>query len=456
MCAVNRIFPNTIFVSALILIALFSLTANASTQSDSVRIGLTQYGAAIKQMAISSSFGPTTLVSGDSRITCKGSVLLETTATQLTCKVDNTVLKTGAVVTLSPEDPSAFLVVSSPGRSERQYRGSIEFTLKSDSIKLVNILHIEDYLKGVLPAEIGSSSPEEALKAQAIVARTYTLTNAAKHSAMGYGLCDSTCCQTYSGVSVEKERCTKAITNTSGQVIYYGDKLAEVFYSTDCGGVTQSYEEAYKKSFYPYLCAVPDPFELKHTVWEQSLKLPEIGVKLVKAGVKEANGIQSIKIAQQGPSGRAQSLEIIGKLGTATITSNKLRAALGYDVIKSTLFTLDKVEDGSVVIKGKGWGHGIGLCQTGAVQLAKEPHDYTCDKIIAHYFPGTRISPLRSTQPTAALAAAGPRVISTASVPTIKTTTHKPSQAASNPQPPARNEEKNVLFQVRVKAPDSL
>lgn len=452
----NRKLGTTFLVSAVLLLALLPLHACASAISESVRIGLTQFGSGVKQITISSLFGPIILESADARTSYNSAISLETSASGLVCKIDNTVLNAGSTVTLSPEDPAAFLVVNCPSRSDRQYRGSIELSLKSGSIKLVNILSVDDYLKGVLPAELGSGAPEEALKAQAIVARTYTLTNADKHSALGYGLCDSTCCQTYSGVHVESKKCTKAIIDTADQVIYYGDKLAEVFYSTDCGGVTQSYEEAYKRPAFPYLGAVADPCELDHYSWEKSLKLPDLGAKLMKAGVKEADGIQSIRVSGQGPSGRAQSLEILGKLGATTISSSKFRAALGYDVVKSTLFTLESAEDGSVLIKGKGWGHGIGLCQTGAIQLAESPHDYTCDMILAHYFPGTHISQLDAPNSTETLISAVPNTTAVDNAPAIKSTKSIILQAASSTQPPLNDEQTKKLFQVRVKAPDSL
>lgn len=452
---VNRRLNTLIIAPALIFFAVLPMLVHASTMPESIRIGLTQFESSIKQITVTSFFGATVLSCNGKTTPIGNPLLFEAGTTGVTCKIDSSTISIDSPVKISPEDPSSVLVVSCPGRTARQYPGSIELSVKSGSIRLVNILPVDEYLKGVLPAEIGSSEPEEALKAQAIVARTFTLTNVKKHAALGYGLCDnSTCCQSYTGALSESERCNRAIADTAGQAIYYNDILAEVFYSTDCGGITQSYEEAYRRSAYPYLSTVPDPCELKHKSWEQTIKLPDLGAKLAKAGVKEADGIQSIKVTAQGPSGRAQSLEIVGRLGTASISGSKFRAALGLDVIKSTLFTLEAVEEGTIIVKGKGSGHGIGLCQTGAVQLAKAPHTYTCDKIIAHYFPGTRISSLNPAD-SGLVVSTLPGLKSVEEKLAIRSTKKAPVQSTPRELPPAA-EEPTKIFQVRVKAPDSL
>ncbi|MCX6377574.1 MAG: hypothetical protein NTU88_16320, partial [Armatimonadetes bacterium] len=155
------------------------------------------------------------------------------------------------------------------------------------------------------------------------------------------------------------------------------------------GGVTRNYSDIQPV---PYLRSVTEPEDIRHITWQESFALGDLEKKLLKAGVKEAAGLKSVAVATTDTSGRALDLTITGSSASKTIPVSALRSALGADLIKSALFTIDPAADGAITIKGRGWGHGVGLCQVGAKGLALAPHNLTCDQILAHYFPGTQLS----------------------------------------------------------------
>ena len=200
-------------------------------------------------------------------------------------------------------------------------------------------------------------------------------------------------CQMYLGTTSEKEQCTNAIIQTCGQIISYNKTIASVLYSADCGGVTANYSELYPGSSFPYLCGVRDPADIPRKEWKYSSSFADISKKLISAGVKLNAPIQDITIESASSNGRILSVNVKTSESNISVTASKLRAALGSTSVLSTLFTLQS-SDGKLTISGKGFGHGIGLCQTGTKALAQSPYNYDYEKIISHYFPGTSIIPI--------------------------------------------------------------
>jgi len=281
--------------------------------------------------------------------------------------------------------------VSADGRT-RAYRGAVEVVIDSGGLRLVNVVSVEDYLLGVLPAEMSENCPEEALKAQAIAARTYAVRNKGRHSQRGCDLCDTTHCQVYEGVLGERARCTRAVVDTKGLVLTYDGELAHVMYSADCGGITENYADLRPDRSLPYLRGVSDPEEIIHRSWEKTYTIEQLADELRGGGIPDAEGLKGIRVAQRSSSGRALSMEITGSNGVKTVDGARLRSILGPAVIKSTLFEIKTDTDGVITFTGKGLGHGVGMCQVGAIALAKPPHNYGFDRILAHYFPGTQLS----------------------------------------------------------------
>jgi stage II sporulation protein D len=431
-----------IFGIILLTMAVFTVPLNAASETNTLRIGLTRYNTSILQ---TNSISGCTIVqsdNGDKLVSGKGRFIFELNKSEISIKSDSSnTMTTAHTVRVTSDCPNDLLSISSPDGNDRKYHGVIEISTGNGSLKVVNIVDVEDYLAGVLPKEIGESSPEEALRAQAITARTYAVANRNKHKSQGYDLCDCTHCQMYDGACSEKPRCSKAVSDTNGMILTYNGIAAEVMYSADCGGATVDYKDIRPNANYPYLCSVADPADMSHKEWEQTYTLKDLESKLVSAGIKEASGLQNIKITKTGLANRPLEIAISGT-GTTSVTPGKIRTALG---MKSTMFTLETSGDGSITFKGKGAGHGIGLCQAGAKALAGVGHNYTYPQILTYFFPGTQISNMDS-KPIAAAekAAIIPKIIKVAEVPVKKMDEKKEVKEVTG------------TFEVRLHAPDSL
>jgi stage II sporulation protein D len=183
----------------------------------------------------------------------------------------------------------------------------------------------------------------------------------------------------------------RAVLATAGQVLTYKGQLASTMYCGDCGGATECYTDAHGDNV-PYLVTVTEPAGVACRTWQKSYNLTELAAALVAAGFDEADGLQSVAITKTSSSGRALLIEFTGSTGTVDIDAAKLRSVLGSDIICSTLFTVQTTPDGMVTFNGKGSGHGFGLSQVGAKALAGPPFNYTFDRILAHYYPGTTLT----------------------------------------------------------------
>lgn len=310
-------------------------------------------------------------------------------------------------------------------KPDRPYRGSFELTARADGLTVVNIVPFESYLWGVVSSEMSPRYPAEALKAQAIAARTYAARNLNRRGALGFDLDDTAACQVYGGIPSEDPRTTQAVNDTAGMVLTYDGKLIDAVYSSTCGGYTESAEQAWGRAV-PYLQSVPDfepdtpaPFAPKPTDeagWAALFKTnrglhclqpkwanPEVfrWVKLLtRKEVETALGqngkigtVQNLTVLKRGDSGRITSLKVDGADGAVTLDGElKIRKAFGG--LRSSAFTVDIYRDdaGTPVVFafwGGGWGHGLGMCQVGAVGMADAGQPY--DKILTYYYTGAKI-----------------------------------------------------------------
>lgn len=430
-------------------------TPPAIPTTNVVRVGLVGHGGA-KRLTVTASAGPLAIASDG--VPCQTapatSVVVEATGQSISVKLaSGTVIAQGALVKLGPKDPGALTAVQADKGRTQYYRGAIEISQAKGVLRVSNLVGLEDYLAGVLPAEMPEGYPLESLKAQAIAIRTYALRNLGKHAAVGYDVCDSpNCCQCYSGAVTSKPKCAQAAAETAGMVVTYKDEIAHVFYCADGGGATRDYSEAHPGNAIPYLRGVRDPDGVAHCAWEKSYTLEEFGAKLAQAGMKDVQSVKQVRVARAGSAGHVLTVEAATDTASVTLAGTRLRRILGEDVLKSTLFTIDQSVDGTVTFRGKGYGHGYGLCQAGAKGLAQAPYSYTYGQILAHYFPGTELTSLRGQADV---------VIASAPSATASPTPHSPPEqtrpAATQPSaarrvPPAGG----LTFDVRLKAPDRL
>jgi stage II sporulation protein D len=235
----------------------------------------------------------------------------------------------------------------------------------------------------------------EALKAQAVAARTYAWHNRDKHGKQGWDLCDSTDCQAYLGAAGEKPSTSEAIKQTEGLVLVHNGALISAQYCSDCGGATKNGNEPYLRSVADRADANSADFcEHNGHSWTKSWSVEEFE-SILKKAYPELRGIESISGDNMDATGRVNDVKIDAKAGSICMNSVKLRRMLGLTTIKSTVFTVS-IEDGNVIFNGKGFGHGVGLCQYGANGLAAAPNNFTYDRILKHYYQDVDIVQLDS------------------------------------------------------------
>jgi stage II sporulation protein D len=262
-----------------------------------------------------------------------------------------------------------------------RYSGNIEVWKGGSGLYLINELPIEDYVKEVVMAEVGSNWEMEALKTQAVLARTYGVYQKKINGDSLFHLTSSVLHQAYKGNSSDI-RVAYAVENTAGEILIFNGRPIEPFYHSTCGGRTENPEDVFGRS-YPYLKSVESNCEISpYWVWERRIPLTEIGKALNIARIKE------ITVKSYTSTKRIKELTIVHDSGTTAIKATDLRKAIGWSRIPSTNFTITKDED-SVIFEGKGYGHGVGLCQWSALQMAREGKNYK--EILSFFYPGTTI-----------------------------------------------------------------
>jgi stage II sporulation protein D len=270
----------------------------------------------------------------------------------------------------------------------RPYRGIIEVRrTPSGRLTVINELPLEAYLYGVLKMEVDPAWPPEALKAQAVAARTLALYKLGRYQAEGYDVRATTDTQVYGGILAEDPRTIAAVDATRGEVlVYQGRPILAVFHS-DSGGMTESSEFVWGGR-YPYLRGVPDPFTAA-APWQVRMDLLTFESHLRRAG-RAVAGLQRIAVEDVTPSGRAGTVRLSAQTGTVALRATELRSLLGVTVLRSTLFTVRLLaEEQAVEFAGRGSGHGVGMSQWGARGLALQGLGYV--DILRHYYAGVSL-----------------------------------------------------------------
>ncbi len=272
-----------------------------------------------------------------------------------------------------------------------RYRGDMKAIASSNGVTLVNEVSMEDYLKGVVPCEIVPSWKSDAIKAQAVAARTYAMFHKNGYRSAGYDMTDDTRSQVYRGASAETESTNRAVTETAGEVITYGGKAIDAVFHSSGGGYTENCENVWGTTV-PYLKGVQE--EKYAEQWTKTATLTSFAnvaavgklknIKLTKLHIGEAH-----KSKDRGVSGRVKTVTVVGSQGTKTLSGDKIQSA--FD-LNSTLFDIS-IKGKNIIFTGYGYGHGLGLSQWGAQAMA-EKHGNGKDyykQILTHYFTGTKV-----------------------------------------------------------------
>lgn len=276
--------------------------------------------------------------------------------------------------------------------NNKPYRGLAELSMNDKGILVVNQLPLEEYLVGLINCEISSAWPIEAVKAQAIIARTYAVNRKIARINSPYHLESSVIDQVYDGCLIEDSRARRAVLETEGGVLTYGGAIIQSFYHSSCGGRTESSENVWGASL-PYLKGVTCQYCLTSptaTAWECKLSLKELEERLRSAGHK-VHGLYDIKPGLLNSHGRLKQVVLSVSKGSVSISGEQFRKAVGYGVIKSTRFTI-KNSKNEISFSGSGNGHGVGLCQWGAKQRALD--GFAHNEILSYYYPGTELKKL--------------------------------------------------------------
>lgn len=289
----------------------------------------------------------------------------------------------------------------------KKYRGIVKIFSQDSQIKFVNQLTLEDYVKGVMTKEMPLGNGNEnynALKAFSICIRTYAY-NKIKGNKNFFDVYPDTRDQVYGGVGGETEISNDIVDETKGQLLYFNDEPAVVFYHSTCGGATEDVQNVFENRHIPYLisvidgnehfCKISPRYEWSEYYTEQVILERLYNSKLI---LSKNYKISDVQIKSRFNSGRVNELKItlIGinnEEKEVLLLGNSMRSVLrssdGKSLLKSNYFDIEVDENKNLSIHGKGNGHGVGLCQWGAIGQSRIGIDYK--EILNHYFPGTKI-----------------------------------------------------------------
>ena len=275
----------------------------------------------------------------------------------------------------------------------REYGGGLEVLRNGGAgLVLVNELPLEDYVAGVLRAEMGDRWPMEALRAQAIVARTYAAYQRGLNAGKAYHILASTAHQQYAGRPPAASAAWEAARETAGQILLWEGDLFPTFYHTESGGWTEDPRTVFAARNMPALRPVRCEFSTgaPHYYWNLDVRLADLGDTL-RRGQIDVGAVTAIEVSERTPSLRAAWITVHGTRSSVRLRGNEFRRMLGYDRFKSTLFAV--ALDGQWArFSGRGYGHGVGLCQWGAKGMAEQ--GYQATRILEHYYPGSTLGAL--------------------------------------------------------------
>jgi stage II sporulation protein D len=297
--------------------------------------------------------------------------------------------------------------------NKKRYRGLLRMLPVGQNVELVNVVYMEDYLKGVVPPEIGKRSDEEveAVKAQAVAARTYAMAHLKQYEGEQYDMKSSIVDQVYDGVNVENKTINKAIEMTAGRVAVYQDNFINAYYHSTCGGMTDNISDIWDRAELPYLKAVSDSGACswsKYYVWSEHFTEPQLRGRVEQYLASDRGRdlkiarITDVSVEQRTAGGRAVRLVIRTDNDVYSFYKDRIRWVIGRTsnpdlILPSDRFDVDIERNGSgalegITFKGRGYGHGVGMCQCGAIGFSRQ--GWTFDRILKHYYTGIEVKKL--------------------------------------------------------------
>lgn len=269
------------------------------------------------------------------------------------------------------------------------YYGNLQcITSEPNQLQVINTLPLENYVSCVLGGEMPLSWAPAALQAQAIVSRTYALYEKAQKAERPFDVYDSVLSQVYPGIPGETPLARALVRDTTGMVLLYNNALFKTFFHSTCGGHTARITDVFAYPDITPLGGRECPFcrAGKYFEWEYHADFGELQQMARNLRLPSCNGIAAGK---QDGNGRLITIDVYyAALQKKSVEATAIRKALGEERLRSTCFTMEESGNG-MLFRGRGWGHGIGMCQTGAGQMAAE--NFTPIQIVEFYYPGAKV-----------------------------------------------------------------
>lgn len=257
------------------------------------------------------------------------------------------------------------------------YSGNLEVISDNNGLYIIKELPLEDYVEGVVSAESGKDWELEALKAQAVVSRTYALFHKENNHKKGFHLTSSIMNQAYKGEN-NNPTIKRAVKETEGEILIYNNKPINSVYHSICVGKTELPDEVWGSS-YPYLKSVDcNTKDTPYDNWQRRFSYEDLQKAV---GI---DGIKDVEVVDYTITGRVKTLRFKTSGSSIDIKATELRRMLGYNRLPSTDFSV-KMDGEMVIFEGRGWGHGVGLSQWGAQEMARNGKTYR--EILEHYYP---------------------------------------------------------------------
>jgi len=323
-------------------------------------------------------------------------------------------------------------------RKENQtFAGTLRFIIEDGLVRAINSIDIEDYLLSVISSEMSAEATSEFLKAHAVISRSWLINrmNAVKNTAntisqisdtkvirwydhddhMLFDVCADDHCQRYQGITRAREsadrwdRVRSVIDQTRGQVLMCDDEVCDARFSKCCGGRLEQYESCWDNTHKPYLITKVDPYcntsdkavlsqvlngydqeTIDFYRWTVTYSQSQLSELICRKSGYDFGDITDLRTELRGPSGRIIELTIVGTKRTMTVGKElEIRKWLSESHLYSSAFDVERNADGDFILKGRGWGHGVGLCQIGAAVMGSQ--GFTYQQILLHYYPNTEI-----------------------------------------------------------------
>ncbi|MCK4574354.1 MAG: SpoIID/LytB domain-containing protein [candidate division Zixibacteria bacterium] len=297
--------------------------------------------------------------------------------------------------------------------NNQPYRGLMKVLPNGETVRVINVVYMEDYLRGVVPPEIGKRSKDEleSVKAQAVAARTYAMAHLRQYEGQPYDVKSSIIDQVYEGLKVEDNLISKAIDATAGSVLFYEDKYVNAYYHSTCGGSTDDVAAVWDRKEIPYLKPVKDDGACswsKYYSWKEVFSESQLRGRIEQYLSSDRgrdlriNRIQDVQAVERTAGGRVLKLLVRTENDVYRFYKDRIRWVVGRTsnpdlILPSTNFDVKIERDGAgnlvrVTFEGHGYGHGVGMCQCGAIGLSRQ--GWTYDKILTHYYTGAEVRKL--------------------------------------------------------------